>query len=269
MRPCGILKGFILTLVIPCLTLVSGCSWFSESAVVTVEISKDCFPWEPYLPASGYRVVYPAPDNPGEKEILDIDAGATAFGLRIPKGSAVPVAVYLASGGKPSGGIFPQTLSDGMHLGVSPEHGFLAELLLSLLPEGERMESVNISRLMEVIRDKGGGNPWSIDPEILTMSLLLGSMAEYRIKQQETTEYTFEDMPGGWIPGNPFLKAASSGPSGLLTLTLYPGINSYLNSESGDRLYIDVGKDAAEYIVVTGEENLETKNPGVSAGAFY
>lgn len=266
MRPCGNLKGFILALVIPCVALVSGCKWFSESAVVSVEISKDCFPWEPYLPASGYRAIYPDPDNPGEKEILTVSAGTTTFGLRIPKGSAVPVAVYLASGGKPSGGIFPQTLSEGMHLGVSPENGFLAELLLSLLPERERMESVNVSRLMGVIRDKGGGNPWSIDPELLKLSLFLGSMAEYRIRQQETAVYEIKDMPGSWIPGDPFLKEASSGPSGLLTLTLFPGINSYLNRDSGDRLYVDVGKDTAEYIVVTGEDILEIKTPAFPPG---
>ena len=267
MRPCGCLKEFIKASALLFLASVSGCSWFSETAVVTVEISQDCFPWEPFLPASGYRVVYPAPDNPGEKEILSVPPGETEIELRICKGSAVPVAVYSASGGKPAGGIFPQTLSGGMKLRVSPENGFLAELLLSLLPENERLEALNVVRLMEEIKGKGVGNPWSIDSELLKISLILGSMAEYRIKQMETEEYRIGDMAGNWIPANPFLKGVYSDLSGNLTLTLYPGINDYLNPESGYRLCVTLEGDAVEYILVT-EKLLGTKNPGLSAGVF-
>ena len=243
---------YLLSLV-PVLLLTAGCGCFFSDTVVAVEFDESSFPWDRYCPAPEHRIVFPDPGNPGEQEVLTLPPGRMSVLLRIPKGSAVPVAVYSSAGGRPAGGIFPITLEKGNSLRISPEDGFTAGLLLSLLSENIRIEALNVSRLMDVIAEKSAGDPWSIDSELLKTSIVLGSMAEYRIKRMDPADYVFKDLPGTWIPDNPFIKEVRSDPDGSLPITLYPGISGFLNPETREILCIYAEEGRAEYILTGGE----------------
>ena len=236
------------------LFVTARCSYFLSSAAVSIELTENAFPWDQYCPAPEHRIVYPDPSSPGNLMVLIVPPGQSHVLLRIPKGAAVPVAVYSLAGGRPAGGIFPITMEGKKTLRISPENGITAELLLSLLSENIRIEALNVSRLINVIEETDGGDPWSIDSGLLETSIVLGSMAEYRIKQMDSADYVFKDLPGTWIPDNPFLKAVSADPEGTLALTLYPGISGFLNPGTGERLFIDAEEGRAEYILTGGPE---------------
>lgn len=228
---------------------VFGCSYFSDYATIRIDLEETRFPWDDFIPGPEHRVLYPNPEDPSRKTELILKPWQRSAGIRICKGSAVPVAVYSLAGGKPSGGIFPHDLRDGMILMISPEQGFLAELLLSILPERTRVEALNISRLRDVIAEKCEGDPWSIDMELLKTSIILGSMAEYRVRRMETEIFEIEGLPGLWVPDSLFRDDIPSGEDGLLSLNLYPGVSGFLNPETGRLLYVSVKEGTVEYMI--------------------
>ncbi len=232
------------------LVLITGCSYFSDYRTLTVQLPLKVSPWEKEGFISEYLIVFPGGSDPNTLTSLYMKPGEETITIRIRKGPSVPVAVYPDGMLKPLGGIFPFDLTDRSTLMLSGEKGFIADILLDLAAEHERIEAVNIERLDVLIREKSNGDPWSIDPEVLKNSLILGSISEYKIKKMELQDINISNMQGTWIPDDPFMREWNSDSGGNLIMQLYPGISCLLNRETKHILYISVGTGGYEYIVI-------------------
>jgi len=229
--------------------LISGCSFFSNYTVVTVEFPSVCSPWEEYGGIRGYLLVFPDPLDNEKLEKKVINSSTKKIQIKIRKGTAIPVALYPNNILKPVGGIFPVDLINTTTLVLSAEKGFLADLLLGLLPEGERIESINIPRLQKILMENSGGDPWCIDAAVLKTALILGSLSVYKIKKEQTLGISISDAAGNWISDDPFrVHVSSEEYTGELFIELPSGVTSFYNPDTKEELCVSVAGSEYEYI---------------------
>ena len=120
------------------------------------------------------------------------------------------------------------------------EQGFAAQLLLELAEQGVNLTRINISRLAETIKERGGGNPWTIDKRKLIDDLSNGSLRYYSVRQSESVE-TFLSLPqGNWYGQyaySPPIRFESGGQKVLLT----EGLHQLIRKE--DKLVAEIWID--------------------------
>ncbi len=236
--------GIVLSAACTCCTL------FSSYACITVVFPTGGSPWEAYGGVSSYFLVYPDPLG-DDKDLLrlEVKRGTKGAVIKIRKGSSVPVALYPEGALKPAGGIYPLDLQNPTTLLLSDTEGFLADMLLELHREAGRIEGVDIQRLREVIGEKCGGDPWSIDKTTLEMSLLFGSLSVYKVKRLASRDIAIPGVPGKWIADDPFIPGRSADSGGTLYLQLCPGMYAFLERETLRELYVHVSGDHFEYLL--------------------
>jgi hypothetical protein len=144
----------------------------------------------------------------------------------------------------PAGGLFPHDAGEG-ELALGWEKGFAASLLLRLEERGYPVEAFNSGRFFRETVLRGGGNPWSLNEELIITTLAGMSFRADRIKPLPSHPVNLALPAGNWLPRNPLAPLAQTDDEGLCNF-------GYL--AEGYHRYYRIGGGKAD-IQVQGQES--------------
>ena len=227
-------------------SLLSSCGIFTDSRTITVSLPDETPPW--FIDDSNQtgEVLFPGESGYIENSTIDWDG---SFKIRIEKGSSVPVACYPSGNLKPAGAFLSLDSENGQKLKLKWSEGFLADLLLDVMGQGIPTEHINIRRMAEEIIAECGGDPWSIDRELLKEAIIYNTLSVYKIRSGDRRDIILP-AAGYWVSDNPFYPAAVSNSEGELLLKgIYPGMHKFQNPDTKEQLDILVKEDGYEYLL--------------------
>jgi hypothetical protein len=220
------------------------CCGVLNGTEILVELPEPPAHWPAKLTAGKYIVKYL--ESKGSIREIEIDPGNRSVLLRLPSLPVVPVIALPQFGSPPAelkacGAIYPGQLKEGDRLALTWAGGFLAQMLLECAMSGDSMQAVNTPKLQQEILDRSEGNPWHLDPRVLTTGIVDETLAYRSLRLLPRHDIVVEALPGRWISGNPLSFSLINCPSGEAIFTdLAEGIHSFFFIDGNDRIDVSV-----------------------------
>ena len=200
-----------------------GCSWFSPSLEVRVQLPEPPEHWRRAFPELRFQLACPEAELPDA--LPDAPAGGSAT-LRLPKRGNWPVLAYPRARGvrlPPAGGLFPLDLTaEGDTLELSWEHGPVAEVFQALAREGFDIAGLNARRLVEQMLARSGGDPGCLDLDHLAACLASGGFRVTDLRLLPARDIALELAPGTWFLDSPLGSTHSLAAGQALPLAVVP-----------------------------------------------
>lgn len=201
--------------LLPAAALAAGCSWFSPSLELRVQVPEVPEHWRRAFPELRFQLACPGADPPQPATADALPAADTPAGgsvmLRLPKRANWPVLAYPWARGvrlPPAGGLFPLDLApEGDTLALSWEHGPAAEVFQALAREGVDIACLNARRLLEEMRVRSAGDPGCLDLDHLAACLASGQFRVTDLRSRPARDIALELTPGTWFLDSPFRPA--------------------------------------------------------------
>jgi len=208
---------FRLLALSPALALAAGCSWFSASLEVRLQLPEPPEHWRRAFPELRFQLVCPQTDG---QQFSALPGARPA--VRLPKRVNAPVLAYPWARGvrlPPAGGLFPLDLApDGDTLELSWEHGPAAEVFQALSREGFEVGRVNARRLVEEMMARSTGDPFRLDLQALAAQLASEEFRVTDIQFLPARDIALEVPPGTWLLESPFRPAQHIAPGEALRI---------------------------------------------------
>ena len=189
--------------------LFFGCSL---AGGVTIEVVLPPLPqaWEEYPESPGYILSYMS-SGYGRVE-LEVPPSAESVSIYLEKGSNSPLLLTPFFKEKryslcPAGALFPLHTTGRNLLPLSWEEGFLAELFCDLETTAVYKEHINSTRMSEVIKETGGGDPWGLDKDRIIQALRFHSFRQDQVSPMPTFSVDVFLQKGVYLWNNPFFSS--------------------------------------------------------------
>lgn len=241
----------------------TGCDLYQFDLSVTVRFPSLPESWTNILEPSGFRLSYAG--RSGEVNYLDLPADVTSTIISLPKSVNTPVlAEPLANGVNagilPAGAIFPLHLSRDKTLYLRWEHGFVADLFLSIRSQGLQLESVNAERICRQIELEADFNSWSIDGDSIKSAIRYNNLRSYKVRKLPAMDLCLPvEGDRAWFYGNVLSPYLIQPFNGVLELSnVYYGFHRLFANDGQGRMDLFVSDEAwymvnrAEGIAVSG-----------------
>lgn len=112
--------------------------------------------------------------------------------------SACPVSDNTIFTPLPAGYLSGMPVETGLSMTLTWADGYAADYLLNLAAAGIDPREVNVDRLREAVRSRGGDNPWFLDTRRLSTDLIEGNLWIYSFRQKDRVAVFLPLQPGEW-----------------------------------------------------------------------
>ncbi len=178
--------------------------------------------------------------DPGEGAVrsVTVPVGQSSVSIELLKTPFTPVLAYPLPGWEgsallPAGGVFPCTLNASGELELTWMDGAGAFILSRLRSAGGSTDHLNVPRLIEELRVRSGGDPWSVDLDRIVEALGAGTFRADWIRCRDLFPVRLQVRPE-WLSAGPAPELVSGN-------ALHPlmRVNTALISE--DAVALDFG----------------------------